>query len=76
MNEIHKLATIIFADIAGYTALMQNDEAQALESLARFKSTLERETSLHTGQIVQYFGDGCGTAGELFPLENAHGAVP
>jgi len=59
MNEIHKLATIIFADIAGYTALMQNDEAQALESLARFKSTLERETTLHTGQIVQYFGDGC-----------------
>ena len=59
MSEKRKLATILFADIAGYTALMQKDEEQALRYLNRFKEVLESTTSAHHGQIVQYFGDGC-----------------
>ncbi len=59
MSETRKLATILFADIAGYTALMQKDEKLAIQHLNRFKEVLEKETAAHQGSIVQYFGDGC-----------------
>jgi class 3 adenylate cyclase len=59
MIESRKLAIIIFADIAGYSAMMQADEAKALSVLDRFKNILEEETLLHEGKIVQYYGDGC-----------------
>lgn len=54
-----KLAIIVFADIAGYSAMMQADEVKALAVLDRFKKILEEEMPLHEGQIVQYYGDGC-----------------
>jgi adenylate cyclase len=54
-----KLAAILFADIAGYTALMQEDEEGALLRLNRFEELLEKYAPEYGGQIVQYFGDGC-----------------
>lgn len=59
MPEQHtrRLAAILFADIAGYTALMQHDEQEALEKLARFKSVLETQTAEYRGDIIQYYGD-------------------
>lgn len=59
MLESRKLAIIVFADIAGYSAMMQADEVKALSVLDRFKMILEEEMLLHEGQIVQYYGDGC-----------------
>jgi class 3 adenylate cyclase len=59
MSESRRLSTILFADIAGYTALMQANEAHALSLLGTFQETLEREVSRFEGEIVQYFGDGC-----------------
>ena len=59
MSTDHKLAAILFADIAGYTAMMQKNEQDALELLNRFKEALEEITPKHQGRIVQYFGDGC-----------------
>ncbi|MBX2876013.1 MAG: SIR2 family protein [Saprospiraceae bacterium] len=59
MQESRKLAIIVFADIAGYSAMMQADEVQALAVLDRFKSILEEEMQRHEGQIIQYYGDGC-----------------
>jgi|GEM_PF-1422066 len=59
MSQTRLLATSMFADIVGYTDLMQRDEASALEKLDQFKSSLEREVSAHNGEIIQYFGDGC-----------------
>jgi tetratricopeptide (TPR) repeat protein len=59
MEETRKLSVILFADIAGYTALMQNDENKALGYLQSFKETLEQEATVNQGKIVQYFGDGC-----------------
>ncbi len=45
-NEIQRrLAAILFADITGYTALMQHDEQDALEKLARFRDALEVKTA-------------------------------
>ncbi len=59
MQENRKLSTIVFADIAGYTATMQEDEQKALKQLNLFKSVLEEETKKYGGTIVQFFGDGC-----------------
>lgn len=59
MSQSRQLAAIAFADIAGYTALMQQDEHNALELLNRFKEVLEIHIPIHHGKIIQYFGDGC-----------------
>ncbi|HLF47007.1 MAG TPA: adenylate/guanylate cyclase domain-containing protein [Chitinophagaceae bacterium] len=59
MSQSRQLAAIMFADIAGYTALMQQDEHKALELINRFKEVLEKVTPEHQGKIIQYFGDGC-----------------
>lgn len=59
MSEIRKLSSILFADIQGYTALMQEDEARALHSLGLFKDILESVTKANSGNIIQFFGDGC-----------------
>ncbi len=54
-----RLAAILFADITGYTAMMQEDESVALEKLNRFKETLETKAVEHQGEFIQYYGDGC-----------------
>lgn len=59
MTETRKLSNILFADIAGYTAMMQGDENNAMHLLSIFKQTLESMVPSHQGKIVQYFGDGC-----------------
>jgi class 3 adenylate cyclase/tetratricopeptide (TPR) repeat protein len=53
-----RLAAVMFTDMAGYTALMQRDEAAALRSRERHRSALERAVPAHDGEILQYFGDG------------------
>ena len=53
------MVTSMFADIVGYTDLMQRDEALAMKKLDQFKIGLEREIPHHNGEIIQYFGDGC-----------------
>ncbi len=58
MAHNRKLRTVIFADIQGYTALMQENEPHALELLNTFKSTLDEIVPLHKGEIIQFFGDG------------------
>ena len=59
MKEIRKLNTILFADITGYTSIMQVDEEKAMNYLQRFKSLLEDLVPRQKGRIIQYFGDGC-----------------
>ncbi|MEM6316631.1 MAG: adenylate/guanylate cyclase domain-containing protein [Bacteroidota bacterium] len=54
-----KLAAILFADIVGYTAMMQTDEPAALSALQKFKTALESKVTEHQGQIIQFYGDGC-----------------
>ena len=60
MNEGSKrqLAAILFADIQGYTALMQNDEAQAANLLRRFQKELSQEVKSQNGKIINFYGDG------------------
>lgn len=59
MTEQRRLAVIMFADIAGYTAMMQQNEETALESLNRFKDALYANVKEFQGEIIQFYGDGC-----------------
>ena len=52
------LATIMFTDMVGYTALMQEDEALARKKRKRHRDVFEQLHKEHQGQIIQYFGDG------------------
>jgi len=56
--EQRKLAAIMFADMTGYTAMMQEDEAHAKLLRIHQKKTLETLIPAHNGTIIQYFGDG------------------
>lgn len=53
-----RLAAILIADIAGYTALMQNDEENALALRTRFHHSLYREVACHDGRVLKFMGDG------------------
>ncbi|GAB4294601.1 MAG: adenylate/guanylate cyclase domain-containing protein [Ignavibacteriaceae bacterium] len=55
---IRILAAIMFTDIAGYTALMQENEDNAKMLRDRQKEVLEEIIFSHRGQILQYYGDG------------------
>ncbi len=57
-SEQRKLAAIMFADMMGYTAMMQEDEARAKLLRTRQKQTLETLIPSYHGTIIQYFGDG------------------
>jgi eukaryotic-like serine/threonine-protein kinase len=58
MSQTRQLAAILFADISGYTALMEADEAHAFTIRDKFKKVLESETAVHRGQIIKFSGDG------------------
>ncbi|MCB0839187.1 MAG: hypothetical protein KDD99_21090, partial [Bacteroidetes bacterium] len=53
-----RLAAIMFTDIVGYTAIMQSDEAKALEIRSRHREVFEEFHQKHNGTILQYYGDG------------------
>src|SRR5262245_30164980 len=54
-----RLAAILAADVAGYSRLMQQDEAGTLAALkARRSEVLQPAVSRHRGRIVKFMGDG------------------
>jgi len=53
-----KLAAIMFTDMVGYTALMQDDEPQARELIERQREILTPLVKRHDGKVLQYVGDG------------------
>lgn len=57
-NSKRELAAIMFTDIAGYTALMQENEAEAMKLRNRQRVVLENLIPAHNGRILQTFGDG------------------
>ncbi len=58
MKEIRMLAAIMFTDMVGYTAMMQENERLAKTLRNKHREVLERLVSEHRGQILQYYGDG------------------
>ncbi|SFH29727.1 adenylate/guanylate cyclase domain-containing protein [Pontibacter chinhatensis] len=58
MSQKRQLAAIMFTDIEGYTAIMQQNEQQALALKNRHREVLQRCHQQYNGRIVQYYGDG------------------
>ncbi len=52
------LAAIMFTDMVGYTALMQEDEEKAKKNRDRHRKILQDSIDQHHGKILQYYGDG------------------
>ena len=69
-EQQRRLVAILFADIVGYTALMEKQEEETLVLLNRFKSEIENNISVFQGEIIQYYGDAC-----LLIFENTIHAV-
>ncbi len=55
---LRKLAAIMFTDMVGYTALMQEDEALARVKRMRHRAVIESLHNQFQGEILQYYGDG------------------
>ncbi len=55
---MRQLAAILFADMTGYTALMQQNEQLARQKRMRLKEVLENTITRHHGRMLQYYGDG------------------
>lgn len=58
MSKNRQLAVIMFVDIAGYTAIMQEDETLAIQIRQKLQKMLEEEVLLHKGRIIDFRGDG------------------
>ncbi len=65
-----QLAAVMFTDIVGYTAMMQDDEENASIQRARHRQSLEKRASEFDGKIMQYYGDGA-----LTVFSSAYNAV-
>jgi len=55
---MRQLAAIMFSDMFGYTALMQQNEPLAKDKRRRLKEVLETSVAGYNGKILQYYGDG------------------
>ena len=55
---MRQLAAILFADMTGYTALMQENEQLARSKRIRLKKVLESTITNFNGRVLQYYGDG------------------
>lgn len=53
-----KLAAIMFVDMVGYTAMMEENEQYAIHLRALKRRILEHQLQAHSGSIIQYYGDG------------------
>jgi TolB-like protein/class 3 adenylate cyclase/Tfp pilus assembly protein PilF len=57
-NRTRRLAAIMFADMVGYTALMQEDEELARARRDRFREVVSSAVARHLGEVLQHYGDG------------------
>ena len=55
---MRQLAAILFADMTGYTAMMQDNEHLARTKRKRFREVLEGAVGKYDGKILQNYGDG------------------
>ncbi len=57
-ETMRHLAAIMFTDIQGYTALMQEDEERAVQIRTEHRKIFKATTKKYHGEILQYYGDG------------------
>lgn len=70
MPKTHQLAAILFADIVGYSAIMQEDEHKAILFRDKLRKSLESEVILRGGRVLKYTGDGA-----LCSFDSAVGSI-
>ena len=58
MSRSRQLAAIMFTDIQGYTALMQQNEQKAIQARDKHRRIFNSNTEKHKGRVLQYYGDG------------------
>lgn len=58
MPSTRQLAAIMFTDIVGYTAMMQENENKAVAVIKHYNASLEKWVTHFNGQILNYYGDG------------------
>ena len=58
MTRSRQLAAIMFTDIEGYTALMQQNEETAIQARSKHRQIFNAITEKYKGRILQYYGDG------------------
>ncbi len=58
MSRSRRLAAIMFTDIKGYTALMQQDEGRAMQARNKHRRIFNAATEKYGGTVLQYYGDG------------------
>jgi len=58
VSQSRQLAAIMFTDIVGYTAIMQQNEEKAVAVIKHYNSVLEKWVSHFNGQVLNYYGDG------------------
>src|SRR5688500_6508372 len=57
-QQVRQLAAIMFTDMTGYTAMMQENEQRAKSLRDKQRQTLEKLIPSYNGKILQYYGDG------------------
>jgi len=57
-DPTHQLAAIMFADMVGYTALMQEDEERARLLRDRHRAVAAQLVPKYLGKVLQHYGDG------------------
>jgi TolB-like protein/class 3 adenylate cyclase/Flp pilus assembly protein TadD len=58
MEQQRHLAAILFTDIVGYTAMMQENESKAVAVVKKYHSILQNVVTNHSGKIINDYGDG------------------
>ena len=58
MPVSRQLAAILFADIVGYTAMMQDDESRAIACQKKLRKKLAQVLLTHQGKLIEFRGDG------------------
>ena len=57
-NQHRQLVVILFTDIVGYTALMQENEDKAVALIKHYNAALNQCASFDNGKVLNYYGDG------------------
>ena len=58
MPSNRQLLAILFTDIEGYSALVQQDEQKGLTIRNRHREIVQKEHKQFNGRVIQYYGDG------------------
>jgi predicted ATPase/class 3 adenylate cyclase len=57
-KSLRQLAAIMFTDMIGYTALMQQNEKKGIQARDKHRRIFNSITEKHKGRVLQYYGDG------------------